>query len=103
MVDKGSPILAFLYAELTETLVMYRQHYSHGLPTLSVFRDAEGSDLTPAPASQRDAAASPGDVPPEVEELTDEQLLLASPLLCGFSLSDKLWRACLSITFLTES
>jgi hypothetical protein len=71
------------------------------MPMLSVFRDAEGSDLPSAPT--RDAAASPGDIPPEVEELTDEQLLLATPLLYGFSLSDKLWRACLSITFLTES
>ena len=26
------------------------------------------------------------------EDLTEEQLLIASPLLFGFSLSDKLWR-----------
>lgn len=29
---------------------------------------------------------------PEKLELTDEELLLASPVLWGFSLSDKLWR-----------
>jgi hypothetical protein len=81
---------------------MYKQYNLHGLPALSVFREEEGSDLPPAPTPKRDAASS-GDVPPEVEELTDEQLLVATPLLYGFSLSDKLWRACLSITFLTES
>ena len=32
-----------------------------------------------------------------VESLTDEELLLASPILYGFSLSDKLWRTYLDL------
>ena len=31
---------------------------------------------------------------PTVEELSDEELMLASPVLFGFSLSDKIWRKC---------
>ena len=37
------------------------------------------------------------------ESLTNEDLLLASPILYGFSLSDKLWRRCSAFPASTSS
>ena len=33
------------------------------------------------------------------DELTEEELMLASPVLYGFSLSDKIWRESRSVIF----
>jgi len=68
---------------------------NYQLPTV---RGAEGANSCDddyyCPAS--DDEAEERDTTELEDTLSDDQLLLASPILYGFSLSDKLWRACCS-------
>ncbi len=41
--------------------------------------------------------------PVDEVSLTEEELILASPIVYGFSLSDKIWRASLVDTFLSSA
>lgn len=70
----------------------YKQtNLNHYQPAVNVFRDSGTSGASGFGVVYPDEKIQ-GESGTVAEDLSEEQLLTASPLLYGFSLSDKLWR-----------
>lgn len=78
-------------AHLIQDSAIYKENnLDHYLADVRVFEDDEEFELVSSePDTKVENAAE--DTNKVEEMLTEEQLLIATPLLFGFSLSDKLW------------